>query len=329
MRVLVTGAAGYIGSVVTEELLRQGISVVALDNLFQGHRDAVSPGAVFVRGDIGDAGCLEDIFSTHSLDAVLHLAAETIVEISMTDPGRYFKNNVTHGITLLEAMMRHGVKRLIFSSSAATYGEPETVPIAEDARTLPVNSYGESKLMFERILKWFGLAHGLKHISLRYFNAAGASERYGEDHNPETHLIPNILKTALGKSQTFYLYGQDYPTKDGTCVRDYIHVKDIAQAHIRALRHIDQIGSSAYNMGNGDGFSNKEVMDVCRTVTGTPFPVEVRSRRVGDPAVLVAGASKIKKDLGWTPEYPGLEQIVRTAWEWHRKHPTGYGSNAH
>ncbi len=324
MNVLVTGAAGYIGSVVTEELVGQGVSVVALDNLTEGHRAAVMPEATFVHGDAGDEVVLNNLFASHRINAVVHLAASSLVELSMTDPGRYFRNNVTHGITLLEAMVRHGVKRLIFSSSAATYGEPQVVPISEENMTLPVNAYGESKLMFERVLKWFGQAHGLKHISLRYFNAAGASPRYGEDHDPETHLIPNIFRAALGKSRAFTLFGQDYPTKDGTCVRDYIHVLDIARAHVLALRHIDSIGSSAYNIGNGDGFSVREVLDMCRKVTGISFPVEVKSRRVGDPAVLVASAAKIRKELGWEPDYPGLEPMVRTAWEWRRTHPDGY-----
>lgn len=326
MKVLVTGAAGYIGSIVTEALVKQGISVVALDNLSQGHRQAVAPKAVFIEGNIGDGPCLGQLFSRHSIDAVLHLAAESVVEFSMADPGRYFKNNVTHGITLLETMLQHGVKRFIFSSSASIYGEPKSVPIGEEAVTSPVNAYGESKLMFEQILRWFGRAYGLKHISFRYFNAAGASEKYGEGHSPETHLIPNVLRVALGQSRTFNLFGDDYDTRDGTCIRDYIHIKDIAEAHILALRHIDSVGTSVYNIGNGGGFSVKEVIDVCRKVTGSPIPVEVHPRRPGDPAKLVASAEKIRRELGWMPNYPGLEEIVQTAWEWHREHPEGYKS---
>ncbi|MBI4333602.1 MAG: UDP-glucose 4-epimerase GalE [Chloroflexi bacterium] len=328
MKVLVTGAAGYIGSVVTELLVKEGIAVVGVDNLSQGHRQAVAPGAALVEGDVGDASCLGRIFSGHAIDAVLHLAANSIVESSMTDPALYFRNNVTHGINLLDAMTRNGVKRLVFSSSAAVYGEPASVPVTEEAAMAPVNAYGETKLMFERILKWFERAHGLKHISLRYFNAAGASENYGEVHSPETHLVPNILKVALGKGGAIRLFGDDYPTLDGTCVRDYIHVSDIARAHILALRHIDRVGSSVYNMGNGNGFSVKEVIGVCRKVSGHPLPVEVHPRRAGDPPVLVASAEKIRRELGWRPDYPGLEDIVRTAWEWHRKYPEGYSGAA-
>ncbi len=324
MKVLVTGAAGYIGSIVTEELINQGISVVALDNLTEGHLGAVHPQAVFVEGDLGNADILRQVFDRDAVEAVVHLAANSLVEASMADPGRYFKNNVTNGITLLEAMKAHGVNRLIFSSSAAVYGEPESVPILEEAAALPVNAYGESKQMFERILKWFGKAHGLKHISLRYFNAAGASARFGEDHRPETHIIPNLLKVALGQAGKFTMFGDDYPTKDGTCVRDYVHVRDIALAHILALKNIERIGSSAYNMGNGGGFSVKEVVEVCRKVSGRPIPVEVHPRRAGDPATLVAGAEKIRRDLGWKPKFPGLEQIIRTAWDWHKSHPNGY-----
>lgn len=324
MNVLVTGAAGYIGSIVTEELLNNGLSVIALDNLNQGHREAVASGAVFFKGDIGDEHILEEIFRMYRIDGVLHLAAETIVELSMTDPGRYFRNNVTNGITLLEAMVNHGVKRLIFSSSAAVYGEPEATPIEETSRTTPVNAYGETKLMFENILHWFGRAYGLKHISLRYFNAAGASQYYGEDHNPESHLIPNIIKVAMGQSATVKLFGTDYNTRDGTCVRDYIHVRDIAGAHLLALNHIDAIPNSAYNMGNGEGFSVKEVIEVSRRITNTAIPVELHPRRPGDPAVLVASSSKIRRELGWRPQYSELEGIVRTAWEWHNKHPHGY-----
>lgn len=324
MNVLVTGAAGYIGSVVTEELLNQGLSVVALDNLSQGHREAVADGATFVQGDIGDAALLEEVFSAHRIDGVLHLAAETIVEFSMTDPARYFRNNVISGITLLEAMVKHGVKRLIFSSSAAVYGEPESIPIEEGSRTAPVNAYGESKLMFEGILRWFGLAYGLKHISLRYFNATGASQRYGEDHNPESHLIPNVIKVALAQSPSVKLFGTDYETRDGTCVRDYIHVRDIAAAHLLALQRMDSVASSAYNMGNGEGFSVKEVIEVARRVTGSAIPVELHPRRPGDPAVLVASSARIRKELDWQPQFPELEGIVRTAWEWHRRHPRGY-----
>jgi UDP-glucose 4-epimerase len=277
-----------------------------------------------VKGDFGDVAVLEKIFQTHRIDAVLHLAGETIVEFSIKDPGRYFRRNVTAGIALLETMLKCGVKRIVFSSSAAVYGEPASIPIRENDAALPVNAYGESKLMFERILQWFGKAYGLKHISLRYFNAAGASARYGEDHNPETHLIPNVLKVALAQAGAVKIFGTDYTTKDGTCVRDYIHVLDIAAAHILALEKIDRVSSSAYNMGNGSGFSVMEVVEVARKITGLDIPITSAPRRTGDPAVLVAGAEKIAEELGWKPEFPHLEQIVESAWQWHRKYPLGY-----
>lgn len=326
MKILITGAAGYIGSVVTEELVHRGVSVVAIDNLSKGHRLAVAPEALFIKGDIGDTQQLEEVFSSHAIEGVVHLAAESLVEMSVKDPGRYFKTNVTYPINLLEVMLKNGVKNIIFSSSAAVYGDPVKTPIEESDRVVPVNAYGESKLMFERILRWFGIAHGLKHISLRYFNAAGASVKFGEDHHPETHLIPNIIKVALGEATVVNLFGTDYDTRDGTCVRDYIHVKDIAAAHILALEHLDSVNSSSYNLGNGDGFTVKEVIKATETITGDNIPVNICPRRQGDPAVLQASSNKITRELGWKPKYPRLDEIIRSAWDWHRQHPRGYGN---
>lgn len=325
MYILVTGAAGYIGSIVTEELIKQGYSVIALDNLKQGHREAVAPEATFIQSDLGDAEEIDRIFHHYQIEVVIHLAAETIVEYSMTDPGRFFRNNVIYGINLLDIMLKHKVHKLIFSSSAAVYGEPSKVPIKENHPQKPVNPYGESKLMFERILNWYGRSYGLKFISFRYFNAAGASERFGEGHGLETHLITNVLKVALGQKDYIPIFGTDYPTKDGTCIRDYIHVKDIAKAHVLALEHLERNeDSKAYNLGNGEGYTVKEVVEAARKITGAhirsvPFP-----RRGGDPPVLVASSELAKLELGWQPVYPDLESLIDSAWQWQRRHPHGY-----
>jgi UDP-glucose 4-epimerase len=354
MKILITGGAGYVGSIVAEELLKDGYDVLVLDNLQQGHKGAVPRGAEFVSVDICDPASLEDVFQHHKFDAVMHMAAETVIEFSNTDPQRYFRNNVVGGLNLLEAMRKHQVRKLVFSSSAAVYGEPVSTPIAEVHPKAPITAYGESKLMFERILNWHGKGYGLKHISLRYFNAAGASKLLGEDHRPETHLIPSILKVALNQppisspqpqrsgtrgSRFVSVFGTNYPTKDGTPIRDYIHVVDIAQAHVLALERLGSPAPSpqspgdrdrglvarAYNLGNGEGYSVLEVIEAAKKVTGIDIPIKVRARRLGDPAVLVASSNLAKTELGWTPQFRELESIIEGAWLWMREHPEGYG----
>ncbi|MBI4294992.1 MAG: UDP-glucose 4-epimerase GalE [Chloroflexi bacterium] len=324
MNILVSGAAGYVGSIVVEELLRAGDTVIALDNLQQGHRQAVAPGAIFIHGDIGDTTTLEQVLRRWQIEAVMHMAAETVVEFSVTDPARFFRCNVARGLVLLDAMVKHDVSRLVFSSTAAVYGEPESPVIQESHSKTPINSYGESKLMFESMLSWYHHAYGLKYVSLRYFNAAGASQRFGEDHRPETHLIPIVLQVALGRREHIAIFGTDYPTRDGSCVRDYVHVTDIAQAHILALRNLDRLGSRAYNLGNGAGYSVIEVVEAARRVTGAPIPAVTGPRRPGDPATLVASSDLIRAELGWQPACPDLDTIVRTSWEWQKRHPDGY-----
>ncbi|MBI4302338.1 MAG: UDP-glucose 4-epimerase GalE [Chloroflexi bacterium] len=324
MSILVTGGAGYIGSIVAEELLKRDYEVVILDNLCQGHRQAVLPRAQFVAADTCDAASIDEVFQSYSISAVMHFAAETVVEFSVTDPKRYFHTNVLGGINLLDAMLRHRVYEFIFSSSAAIYGEPESVPISEGHPKAPINSYGESKLMFERVLEWYGRAYGVKHISLRYFNAAGASQNLGEDHRPETHLIPNVLKAALDINRPVAIFGTDYPTRDGSCIRDYIHVVDIARAHVLALGKLETLGGKAYNLGNGEGYSVLEVVQAARRVTSRDIPCQTSPRRSGDPAVLVADSSLAKEELGWTPEHAELEDIVESSWRWMRERPNGY-----
>ena len=325
MNILVTGGAGYVGSVVVEELLKQGYEVIVLDNLQQGHQGAILPAAKLASVDICDARALDQVFRGYQIDAVMHMAAETVVEYSMTDPKKYFHNNIVGGINLLDTMLKYQVDKFIFSSSAAIYGEPQSTPIEEDHPKLPVNSYGESKLMFEHILKWYGRAYGLKHISFRYFNAAGASELLGEDHCPETHLIPNVLKAALDKNSPVYIFGTDYPTKDGSCIRDYVHVTDIAQAHVLALEKIDALSGRAYNLGNGEGYSVLEVMETAKKVTSVDIPTKISARRAGDPAVLVASSDRAKEELGWKPKFPELESIIASAWKWMKEHLKEYG----
>jgi UDP-glucose 4-epimerase len=325
MNILVTGGVGYVGSIVAEELLKKGHEVIILDNLQQGHRGAVAPGAEFVFADICDAEALDGAFQRARIDAVMHMAAETVVEYSMTDPKRYFHNNIVGGIELLDAMLKHEVYKLIFSSSAAVYGDPQSIPVGEDHPRFPMNSYGESKLMFERILEWYGKAYGLKHVSLRYFNAAGASESLGEDHRPETHLIPSVLKAALSKNSPVSIFGTDYPTKDGSCIRDYIHVVDIAQAHVLALENLEKMNDRAYNLGSGEGYSVLEVVEAARKVTGLEIPVRISPRRPGDPAILVASSKRAKSELGWKPNFPELGPIIESAWSWMKRHPEGYG----
>ncbi|CAM3368771.1 UDP-glucose 4-epimerase GalE [Marinicrinis lubricantis] len=327
MGVLVTGGAGYIGSHTVASLLERGEEVVILDNLYQGHREAVL-GGTLVEGDIRDTGVLDDIFTKHSIDAVIHFAANSLVGESMSNPGKYYENNVYGTLSLLEAMNRHGVKKIVFSSTAATYGEPERIPIEESDRTEPTNAYGETKLAMEKMMKWFEHAHDIKYVSLRYFNAAGAHEsgKIGEDHNPETHLIPLVLQTALGKRKHISVFGDDYSTADGTCIRDYIHVSDLADAHVLAVAHLRRGGTSGiYNLGNGQGFSVKEVIEAARKVTGREIPVQIEARRAGDPAVLVASSKKAREELGWNPSRDRLEDIIESAWSWHQHHPDGYG----
>ncbi len=324
MNILVTGGAGYVGSIVAEKLLKQGHRVTVLDSLQQGHRQAVPSGAELIVADICQVGSLDKVFHQAKVDAVMHMAAETVIEYSMTDPSRYFHINVAGGTNILDTMLKYNVLKFVFSSSAAVYGEPQDIPIREDHLKIPLNAYGESKLMFERILQWYGRAYGLKHISLRYFNAAGASERLGEDHQPETHLIPNVLKAALNKNGPVAIFGADYPTPDGSCIRDYVHVVDIAQAHILALEKVDELSGRGYNLGNGKGYSVFEVVAAAKRITKTAIPTQISQRRSGDPAVLVASSGRVQAELGWQPEFPELESVVESAWRWLREHSEGY-----
>jgi UDP-glucose 4-epimerase len=321
MNILVTGAAGYIGSVVTERLIETGHTVTALDNLQHGHREAVHPAARFVAGDLLDREWLGRELQDSRYDAVVHLAAEALIDESVRDPGRFFRANVTGGLNLLDAMVAAGVRRLVFSSTAAVYGEPDAIPIPEDAPQRPVNAYGESKLAFERALPWYQRAHGLCHVSLRYFNACGATERCGERHEPETHLIPILLEVAMGTRRSIQLFGDDYDTPDGTCIRDYVHVSDIAEAHLRCLVAIDDLGADAFNLGNGAGYSNREVIDAVRRVTGRPIAVTVAPRRPGDPARLVASAERIGRRVGWQPAITDLDAMIASAWAWSVRQP--------
>jgi UDP-glucose 4-epimerase len=325
-RVLVTGGAGYIGSVVTAQLLEQGFDVVAFDNLGHGSKLAVPSGVKLVLGDTGDRAALDDVFRAQRIDAVMHFAASIEAGESMKVPEKYFRNNTANSLTLLEAVVAHKVPRFVFSSTAALYGTPDRTPIEETDPLHPTNAYGESKLLVERMLAWFHRIHGLRYACLRYFNAAGAAGEQGEDHQPESHLIPLILQVALGKRDHIAVYGTDYPTPDGTCVRDYIHVSDLASAHLLVLQALRKSDKLIYNLGNGRGFSVREVIEVVRGVTGHPIPAREVERRPGDPAVLVAGSDKIRRELHWEPRFPTLEAIVRSAWEWRRTHPEGYAS---
>jgi UDP-glucose 4-epimerase len=327
MKVLVTGGAGYIGSVVAEELLQAGHQVVVFDNLSRGHRQAVPKNAELIVGDLADRAALDQLFGSRAIDAVMHFAALIEAGESMKAPETFFRNNTANALTLLEAMLAAGVKRFVFSSTAALFGNPERTPIEEDDLLRPTNAYGESKLLVERMLAWFHQIHGLRYASLRYFNAAGASRPdKGEAHQPETHLIPRILQVALGRVQHVNVFGTDYATPDGTCVRDYIHVSDLAYAHLLALQALEKASLLIYNLGNGQGFSVREVVEVVRKVTGHPIPVIESPRRAGDPAVLIASSEKIRRDLGWQPRFPDLKTIVESAWQWHRIHPDGYPS---
>jgi len=320
-KILVVGGAGYIGSHMVKDLLEEGYQVVTLDNLSTGHRDLL-PGGEFVEGGLEDSGLLDDLFSSHHIAAVMHFAAFSLVGESMEKPLKYYHNNMTATTQLLSSMVRHGVKRFIFSSTAAVYGEPQVIPITEDHSCSPTNPYGASKIAVERMLQDCDAAYGLKSISLRYFNAAGADEsgQIGERHTYETHLIPLILKVATGERKDIKIFGTDYPTPDGTCVRGYIHVSDLAQAHLLALEDLLADGASAvYNLGNSKGYSVREVIELARKVTGHPIPAVEGDKRPGDPATLIAGSEKIKKILGWKPKYEDLETILRTAWTWHQK----------
>ena len=324
MKVLVTGGAGYIGSVVTAELVSDGHEAIVYDSLYKGHREAVDPRARFVQADLMDTEALRAALAENQIEAVVHLAADSLVGESVAKPAKYYRNNVVAGLNLLDVMSDCKVRRLVFSSTAAVYGEPEKQLIEETDPTNPTNPYGETKLAFERALGWYEHAYGLRYASLRYFNAAGASERFGEWHDPETHLIPLVLQAAAGMRAEVQIFGDDYPTRDGTCLRDYIHVVDLARAHVLALDILDK-RSATYNLGcGGEGYSVREVIDVAREVTGRQIATRVAPRRAGDPALLIAGSEKIKRELGWQPQFQDLSVIIQSAWDWLSAHPQGY-----
>jgi UDP-glucose 4-epimerase len=322
MNILVVGGAGYIGSVCAELLLDEGHSVSIFDNLSEGHRAAIDSRAQFIEGDLQDRQFVEKTLSKQKPDAVMHFAANALVGESMKNPSKYFRNNVANGLNLLDAMAAADVQKIIFSSTCAIFGPPERLPIDETTPKQPINPYGESKLAFEKILRWYDQIHGVKFVSLRYFNAAGASAKFGEDHRCETHLIPNVLKVALGEKANVEVFGTDYETPDGTCIRDYIHIIDLAQAHILAL---NASKSEFYNLGTGGGASVRQVIDSCRTVTGREIDVVEKPRRPGDPPRLIATSEKIKRELGWQPQFQSLDAIIESAWKWHQKFPRGYG----
>ena len=323
MKVLVTGGAGYIGSVTVEQLIEAGEEVVVFDNLYQGHRAAVHPEALFVQGDLADKAAVADLLHTHRPDGIMHFASHTLVGESVEKPFLYLRDNVVNALNLLQSAVAVGVKRFILSSTANLFEKPERIPIDENEQIIPGSPYGESKYMIERLLHWMDELYGLKYACLRYFNACGATAIRGEHHDPETHLIPLVLQVALGQREKITIFGDDYDTPDGTCIRDYIHVVDLAQAHILALRDLDA-GSRKYNLGNGRGFSVKQVIETARQVTGHPIPAEIGPRRAGDPAVLIASSETINHDLNWRPRYPHLTKIIETAWSWHQAHPQGY-----
>ena len=327
MAILVLGGAGYIGSHTALELVKAGNEVVIADNLVTGYRKAIPEGAKFYEGDLRDSDFLDNLFHQEKIDAVIHFAAYSLVGESVTNPLKYYDNNLYGTKVLLEAMVKNNVDKIVFSSTAATYGEPENIPILESDRTCPTNPYGETKLAMEKMFKWTAEAHGLRYVSLRYFNACGADESgtIGEAHNPESHLIPLILQVPNGKRETISIYGTDYDTPDGTCIRDYIHVTDLAQAHILAVQYLNNGGESdIFNLGNGVGYSVREVIETARKVTGHPIPATETSRRAGDPARLVASSEKAKSVLGWKPVHDSLEEIIASAWNWHKNHPNGY-----
>jgi len=324
MKVIVTGGAGYIGATTVQSLLDSGHEVVVYDNLAKGHAEAVPAGVKLIKGDVADRERLDSIFREHRPEAVLHFAAWIEAGESMQAPEKYFRNNSASTLTLLEAMLANGIRKFILSSTAALYGEPERIPIREDDSLKPTNAYGESKLLVERMLAWFHRIHGFRYASLRYFNAAGSNGRSGELHEPESHLIPLILQAASGRREHISIFGTDYPTEDGTCIRDYIHVGDLADAHVLALEALGTHDKLIYNLGNGAGFSVRQVIDAARLVTGKPIKAVEAARRPGDPAVLVASSEKIRRELGWTPKNPKLNDIVSSAWEWMQQHPRGY-----
>jgi UDP-glucose 4-epimerase len=321
VKILVTGGAGYIGSICTEQILNAGHQVAVYDNLSEGHRSAVDPRANFILGKPEEDEDILNAVKSWKPDAIMHFAASALVGESMTNPRKYFHNNVVNGIKLLDAAIECGVKKFVFSSTCATYGPPDEIPMTENLPQRPINPYGESKLIFEKILKWYNRIHGLEFIAFRYFNAAGASEKYGEHHRLETHIIPNVLKVALGQKSHCEIFGTDYPTPDGTCIRDYIHIIDLAHAHILGLEPGKQ---GFYNLGNGSGYSVRQVVESCEKVVGRKIPTVQKPRREGDPPRLVASAEKAIRELGWKPKYPGLDDIVSTAWSWHKNFPDGY-----
>jgi len=324
MNILVTGGAGYIGSVVAEELVKDKHTVVVYDSLYKGHRAAVDPQAKFVHADLRDGETLRQTLVENKIEAVIHMAADSLVGESVGNPSKYYRNNVVAGLDLLDAMRDCSVKRIVFSSTAATYGEPAKQPIEETDPNAPTNPYGESKLAFEKALRWYENAHAIRFASLRYFNAAGATERCGEHHDPETHIIPIVLQAAMGKRAHVEIYGDDYPTRDGTCVRDYIHVVDLARAHILALGILDE-RSAIYNLGcGGDGYTVRNVINAARDVTGRDVPFKIAARRAGDPSVLIASSDKIRRELDWSPQFQDLRVIIESAWKWMQKHPDGY-----
>ena len=320
-RVLIAGGAGYIGSACTEYLLDRKYEVVVFDSLITGHEDAIDSRSEFIKGDLADRDLIIDVVKNGNFDGIMHFAAFSLVGESMTDPGKYFRNNLGAGINLLDGAVAGNVKSFVFSSTCATYGEPEEIPITEKEKQSPINPYGESKLMFEKALKWYSEIFGIKYAALRYFNASGASANFGEDHSPETHLIPLVLQVAQGKRDSIKIFGDDYPTPDGTCIRDYIHILDLAQAHMLAL---DAPESGHYNLGTGNGLSVKEIIDVSREVTGHAIPADVEPRRAGDPPRLIGDAAKAKEILGWKPEYENAHDVISSAWNWARKFPKGY-----
>lgn len=327
MSILVCGGAGYIGSHTVKLLVEENRDVIVIDNLYKGHKEAITPGVKLYKGDIRDKDFLSKVFKENEIEAIIDFAADSLVGESVFEPLKYYNNNIYGTICLLETMKDFGVKNIVFSSTAAVYGEPESIPIFEDAKTMPTSPYGETKLAVEKMLDWSRKAYGINYTVLRYFNAAGAhvDGKIGEDHNPESHLIPIILQVALGKRKHIEIFGDDYPTKDGTCIRDYIHVTDLSKAHILALDKMMKTNTSAiYNLGNGFGFSVKEVLETARKVTGHPIPAIISKRRAGDPAVLVASAKKVTEELNWQPKYNSLEEIIETAWKFHKNHPEGY-----
>ncbi|MEJ8304097.1 UDP-glucose 4-epimerase GalE [Saccharibacillus sacchari] len=326
MAILVTGGAGYIGSHTVAALLERGEEVVVIDSLQTGHKEALLGGKLY-EGDLRDKELLKKLFAENEIEGVIHFAANSLVGESMQNPGKYYDNNMYGTLCLLEAMNEAGVRRIVFSSTAATYGEPEKTPIEETDRTEPTNVYGETKLMMERMIRWYDRVLNVRYVALRYFNAAGAHEsgKIGEDHRPETHLIPIVLQTALGQRSHISVFGEDYPTEDGTCIRDYLHVSDLADAHLRAIDYLKNDGKSdVFNLGSGSGFSVREIIETARKVTGQEIPVKTEPRRAGDPAILIASSQKAREVLGWTPARENIETIIASAWNWHQSRPDGY-----